>query len=115
MSPNAKMRALSIRHPFAEWIMTGEKDIEYRSRRTNLRERVYIYACKTPSHLEDYEDAGLEPADLPHGVLIGTVEIVDCVEGLGEFEWHLASPERLKKPIAVKAIPQPGFFWPFGR
>ncbi len=41
-------RALSIRQPYAEWIMTGEKPIEYRSRRTHIRGRVYIYAAKNP-------------------------------------------------------------------
>jgi hypothetical protein len=114
MATNLKLRALSIRQPFAELIMTGEKKIEYRSRPTKLRERVYIYACKTRGYPESYEEHGLEPDELPHGVLIGTVEIVDCVD-CGEFEWHLANPKQLKKPLAVNAIPQPGFFWPFGK
>lgn len=115
MPAKLKMRALSIRQPFAELIMTGDKDIEYRSRPVTLRERVYIYACKSLGPAEDYEEAGFAPAELPLGVLIGTVEIVDCTGDDGDYEWHLANPQRLKKPLPVQAFPQPGFFWPFGK
>ena len=38
------MRALSIRQPWAELILLGHKTIEVRSKRTHLRERVFIYA-----------------------------------------------------------------------
>ena len=43
------MRALSIRQPWAELILQGHKTIEVRSQRTNIRERVYIYAGATGS------------------------------------------------------------------
>jgi hypothetical protein len=49
MAKVAKRRALSIRQPFAELIMRGKKDIEYRSRQTHIRERVFVYACKAQS------------------------------------------------------------------
>lgn len=115
MAKKTKMRALSVRQPFAELIMTGDKDTEYRTRRTHIRGRVYIYACKAASCLEDFEDHGLDPDELPRGVLIGTVEVVDCVGEDDDYEWLLANPQRLSKPMLVKAVPQPGFFWPFGR
>lgn len=108
------MRALSIRQPFAEQILAGDKPIEYRSRRTHIRERVYIYASKAPGDAESYEEAGFAVEDLPHGVLVGTVELVDCTGEDGNFEWHLANPKRLKPPRDVEGMPQPGFFWPFG-
>jgi hypothetical protein len=38
------MRALSIRQPHAEAIMRSVKTIEFRSRATRIRGRVYIYA-----------------------------------------------------------------------
>jgi hypothetical protein len=41
------MRALSIRQPYAELILRGEKTIEYRSRPTKIiGERFYIYASR---------------------------------------------------------------------
>ena len=88
MSLKPKMRALSIRQPFAELIMTGEKNIEYRSRPVNLRERVCIYACKSPSSQDAYEDCGLSPEELPHGFLVGTVEIVECTGNYDDYEWR---------------------------
>jgi len=51
-----KMKALSIRQPWAELIMRGNKKIEYRSKPTKVRERVYIYASFTPADIEDFED-----------------------------------------------------------
>lgn len=109
------MRALSIRQPFAEQILAGEKPIEYRSRRTHIRGRVYIYASKAPADAESYEEAGYAVEDLPRGVLLGTVELVDCTGDDSNFEWHLADPKRLKPPLHVEGKPQPGFFWPFGQ
>ena len=111
----AKMRALSIRQPFVEQILTGDKGIEYRSRRTHIRGRVYLYACKAPGDADSYAEAGYEVDELPRGVLVGTVEVVDCTGEDGDFEWHLANPQRLRTPLAVEGMPQPGFFWPFGQ
>jgi hypothetical protein len=110
-----KMRALSVRQPYAERILTGEKVIEYRTRRTHIRGRVYLYASKTPGDPEDYAEDGYDLGDLPHGKLVGTVEVVDCTGEDGDFEWHLANPQRLARPLAVAGMPQPGFFWPFGQ
>jgi hypothetical protein len=76
-----RMRALSVRQPWAELILLGHKVIEVRSRRTNLRERVYIYAGL--NRIEPQEEAriadqfGIDVDGLPRGVLVGTVQIVD--------------------------------------
>jgi hypothetical protein len=111
----AKLRALSVRQPYAERILTGEKVIEYRSRPTKIRGRVYLYASKTPGDVEAFEEDGYTVGELPTGLLVGTVELVDCTGGAGDYEWHLARPQRLRKPLAVERMPQPGFFWPFGQ
>ena len=37
-------RALSIKQPIPELILTGKKTEEYRKRRTHILERVYLYA-----------------------------------------------------------------------
>jgi predicted transcriptional regulator len=42
------VRALSVRQPYAELIMRGEKSVEYRSRPTKIRELLYVYAAKKP-------------------------------------------------------------------
>jgi predicted transcriptional regulator len=105
-------RALSVRQPLAEQIMTGKKKIEYRSIPTNIRGRVYIYASKTPN-LEVYKKLKKVPGDFPVGVLVGTVEIIDCKEKPDEYQWTLDKPERLKNPIKPDKHPQPVWFKPF--
>jgi ASCH domain len=47
-------RALSIRQPFVELILTGRKTAEYRSRYTHMRERVYLYAGKVVNDVKEY-------------------------------------------------------------
>jgi hypothetical protein len=108
-----KMRALSIRQPYAEQILSGEKKIEYRSRSTNIRGRVYIYASKTPGDLEEFKKMQINPSILPTGVLVGTVEITDCTGNDGNYQWHLAKPERMPRAIKPKNRPQPVWFYPF--
>lgn len=112
------LKALSIRQPWAELILRGDKTAEYRSQPTKVRGRVYIYAPLASADLDDAETARLlgPPAvDLLRGVTVGTVEIVDCVGSDGEYEWCLANPERLDPPLAPSEQPQPVWFHPFGR
>ncbi len=104
-------RALSIRQPWAELIMLGNKDVEYRSRATNVRGRVAIYASLSKESLPEAEDWGLDPSQLPRGLIIGTVELYDCDGG----DWYLRDPKRLATPIKPTKRPQPIWFFPFGR
>jgi len=107
-----RMPALSLRQPHAEQILRGKKRIEYRSMPTNKRQRVYIYASKSPADQEFWNEIGLEPGDLPTGVLVGTVEIIGCRKVRGEYEWDLARPIRLNHPFRPKNQPQPAWFFP---
>jgi hypothetical protein len=111
---NSRVRnsALSVRQPFASMIICGIKSIEFRSQPTSKLERVYIYASKSPV-LEEYESLGIKPGSLPSGVLIGTVEIIDCTGKPGHYEWHLANPKPLKKPIKPDNQAMPTWFIPF--
>lgn len=105
-------RALSIRQPYVEQILRGTKKVEYRSVPTNIRGRVYLYASLTPA-LEAFEEMGAMPRDFPTGLLVGTVEVVDCTGGGKDYRWHLARPARLAQPIAPQTHPQPVWFKPF--
>ena len=108
-----RMSALSLRQPNAEQVLRGKKQIEYRNMPTSKRERVYIYASNTPFDQEAWDEINLEPGDLPTGVLVGTVEIVGCRKTKTEYEWDLAKPQRLKRPIKPTNHPQPASFYPF--
>lgn len=114
MDTQSHMRALSIRQPYAEQILRGKKRIEYRSLPTKIRGRVYIYASLTPGDAQDFRAMKAQSGDFPSGMLVGTVEIVDCIGEPGDYRWHLARPERLPQPLKPENHPQPVWFYPFG-
>jgi hypothetical protein len=78
--------AISIRQPYVEDILRGRKPYEYRSRSTKIRGRVYLYASKKPGAESDWEHLEMQAGDLPTGVIVGSVEIVDC-ECFGENDY----------------------------
>ena len=97
------MKALSIRQPWAWFIIHAGKDIENRSWRTNYRGRVWVHASKGMT-LKEWKEAwwyansiGTHQAPWPRptfenierGGIIGTVEIVDCLEHSDSpwFQW----------------------------
>lgn len=118
------LHALSIRQPWAELILRGRKAIEFRSRPTNIRGRVLIYASLgrgdwLDDHLAEigHGFAPGEIAELPRGLIVGSVVIDDCrpLRGAIEFAWRLSSPVRFRRPIAVPTgrQPTPIFWFPF--
>lgn len=114
ISSGIQNKALSIRQPYAEMILRGIKTIEYRTMPTKIRGRVYIYASLTAGSMEAFEKLKSQPGDFPTGVLVGTVEIVGCETPDGyDYEWLLANPQRLEKPIIADNKAQPSWFIPF--
>lgn len=108
-------KAISVRQPYAELIMMGLKTEEYRSIPTNIRGRIYIYASNTlEKDLDGIEQTKKSADELPRGVLIGTVEIKDCIGSKAEgFAWQLENPMRLPQVLKPKNKPQPVWFNPF--
>lgn len=105
-----KLKGLSIREPFAEFVLRRQTE-EYRGVACKIRGRIYIYAGlgKYPADVaaEIAAETGLNPDDFPRGVVIGTVEVVGCTpfdDGDG-FAWHFANPIRLTEPIAPSNAP----------
>ena len=120
MSNKSRVRALSIKKPFAEAILRGIKTYEERDRPVNIRGSVYIYASKTPPvgvqklYAERYYDElNAKPGEFPAGVLVGTVEITGYDGSPGKFRWHLKAPERLPEPIQPEARSPQVWFFPF--
>ena len=96
------------------------KRIEYRSQRTHVRGRVYICASlgrytagEETDMMRQYGIDDVECAALPRGVLVGTVEIVDCTDGGDYYHWHLRAPERAGRLRKPTGHPQPVWFNPF--
>jgi hypothetical protein len=124
------MKAISLIQPYATLVLSGAKRYETRSWSTNHRGLLAIHASKTvPLEIqyvcleEPFQTAlraaGYESAvELPRGVLLGTVEIVEvtATDRLdfsqiseserafgdyrpGRFAWKLANPRRLAQPV----------------
>ena len=104
-------------------IITGEKKIEYRSKNTNVRGRVYIYASATKYSKDDTLDiadqTGIsvdEIKQLPRKVVVGSVEVVDSAEKDGEYQWLLKNPIRFQEPRSPDSDQRMNPVWsnPFG-
>lgn len=109
------LRAISIRQPWVELILRGDKKAEYRSRPTRIRERVYIYASLTPADWpKAWKKVGMQPGGLPTGAILGSVQIVDCRwdSRRDAYAYVLKDPKRLSKPLVAKNQPLPGFWRP---
>lgn len=106
-------RALSIRQPYAEQILRGAKKIEYRTVATNIRERVFIYASLSSASIDAFARARVKSEEVPTGVIVGSVEIVDCRRRRDAYEWHPARPLRAKRLRRPHNKPQPVWFIPF--
>ena len=115
------MKTLSVRQPWAWLICVGWKDVENRTWKTNFRGKILIHSpakfdnrsfmCFTVEQMEvfaeKYEKAGSSiENDWPYSCIIGSVEIVDCVQGYksiwseaDQWHWILKNPELFKEPI----------------
>lgn len=85
------LRCLSIRQPFVERILTGEKRAEYRSWSTNHRGPLLIHASKSTA----------EPGHkgLPLGCIVGLVEVTHVFCRGDYYAWILKNPVRFKTPV----------------
>lgn len=112
---NAEARvqyAISIRQPFAWLILAGIKDIENRTWRTKYRGRIYIHAPSVwdKSGAKKFSKYGVPedndqgwPMSLGFGGIVGSVEIVDCVEKHPSSWFNGKVGFVLKNPIFIAA------------
>lgn len=126
--------ALGIQQPWAELIVRGIKSIEVRSQPTRVRGSISIYASKRVSSLDAarvaIEQHRLDVDRLPKGLLVGTVDVVDCrpclpadaaLSGVpaellvGQYAWILANHQRFAAPVPVRFLPYGVWFYPFRR
>ncbi len=79
------MKAITVRAGWAWAIMQGIKRVENRTGRVHYRGRLAIHAAKSArwdnaDRAELLRLTGIEaPAELVHGAVVGTVELVDIV------------------------------------
>jgi hypothetical protein len=124
------MHALSVMQPWASLIVAGVKRVETRSWRTGFRGRLAVHASSgLPPGYDDLvgrepvrSALRLAPWGQPRGVLLGTVELRDCVRveelddldererALGDFApgrwaWLLADPRPLPRLVPHRGWP----------
>jgi hypothetical protein len=107
------MLALSVRQPFAELIISGQKQQENRSLATRVRGQVYVYASKKISLRVVPTQYDFRTTDLPTGYIVGTIEIHECVQTDSGYAWLLRSPMRFSQLLRPTKRPQPIWFYPF--
>lgn len=100
------MKVLTVKQPWAHLIIHGGKDIENRKRATKYRGRILIHSAKKDDEkfLDDFcqKDFGFTRYELVRGAIIGSVELVDCVESsesvwfVGPFGWVFKNPRTEK-------------------
>ncbi|MBU2612446.1 MAG: ASCH domain-containing protein [Nanoarchaeota archaeon] len=119
------MKALSLKQPFAELIVSGKKTIELRKWRTNFRGKFLVHASKIPDK-KAMKKFGFDK--LPLGMIVGESELVEVKKYNNESEHkkdknkHLADSSWgkygfiLKNSKRVKPIPMKGKlnFWESG-
>lgn len=119
------MKALSLKQPYAELVVSGRKTIELRTWRTKFRGEFLIHASKQADN-KAMERFGF--SDLPKGCIVGKATLIDIKEYPNTEEHrrdkdkHLASSDwgsvgfvlkdarRFDKPISCRGTLN---FWEF--
>jgi activating signal cointegrator 1 len=113
-----RMKALTIKQPWAELIASGDKRVENRNWRTHYRGDIAVHAGIDRTLCRDLDQGYIDYMDF--GAVIAIVEIVDCVQiddpaalekypwleddeyAEGPWCWILVDVRRLDEPIKVK-------------
>ncbi len=115
------MKALSFKQPWA-WAVFNGKDIDNRNWRTKLRGRIYVHAslsfdmdgwewiAKNENRLAAQIPHFVDTEFFPKGVILGEVDVVDCVDNhgsrwfFGKYGFVLENPVRYDIPIPYKGM-----------
>lgn len=104
------MKALTIRQPHASSIFLLGKDVENRTWPTNYRGPLIIHAG-LKYNPQDFDNLNIKNFDLcwGRGVLLGLVDLVDCVKDYnsiwaekGYYHWVLKNPVKFKDTIIAR-------------
>ena len=103
------MKALSIRQPFIEMILSGQKEFEFRDWQTDYRGPMLLHASNALiiETYQDYEtEFELPPIqDCQRGGIVGRCNlesIAPCVPGAYKFEWKLTDIIRFPEIIPYR-------------
>jgi hypothetical protein len=111
-------RVLSIKNPWAYLIVSGIKDVENRSWKTNYRGKLLIHSTQTPIKFNTYDELfttdqiksikeyNINFNKLFNSAIIGESELVDCIQNSnsiwaesGQWHWVLSNQKIYENPI----------------
>lgn len=108
-----KMKAISLKQPWASFIAMGKKTIETRMWKTNYRGKLLIVSSKTMD--KNYPYPSFLSIGLPFGQALAIARLIDCRpmrkedEELamyscepGRYAWILKDIRKIEKPFPVK-------------
>ena len=105
---SGRVLALTVWRPWAEAFFRDGKDVENRPWSTPYRGPLVIHAGQTFDHDAEHLVAG-GPDDHPAGVLLGVVDLTDCIRNSrspwaahGQWHWLVANPRRLVVPVRFR-------------
>lgn len=97
---------LTVRQPWASAIFRAGKDVENRPRQTHYGGRLWIHAGLF--RWARRNDLWIPEEPLLRGVILGSVELVDCVADSdspwalrGNYHWVLGRPMLLTRPVST--------------
>jgi predicted transcriptional regulator len=89
-SVNIDMKALSLKQPFAELVVSGKKTIELRKWNTKFRGEFLVHASKS---VDKTAMARFGFTDLPIGAIVGKAVLLDVKKYTDEFS-HLSDKDK---------------------
>lgn len=96
------IKCLSVKQPFASWLLDGTKNRELRSTRIKYRGPLVIHSSQVPD-VEFIKQWGLNPDAFKNGCILGKVLLTGCVElGSKEFAWTTEVMRTFENPIPYK-------------
>ena len=92
------MKIITVRQPYADMIVNGRKNIEYRSWPTSYRGPVLIHAALGINR-DICRKFGRDPDVLPRGGVVGIAEIKDCIVDRRGAEYKFMLQKRRPLPF----------------
>jgi hypothetical protein len=116
------MKVLTVKNPWAQLIIRGEKDVENRTWKTDYRGDLLIHASTQPVTFKEFvlllpeNCSGVfgtlyyyETCNRFNGCILGCVRLVDCVQNdksvwaqQGLWHWKFENPVCFEKPVKAK-------------
>ncbi len=88
------MKALSLKQPWAELVVSGKKTIEVRKWNTHFRGEFLVHASKSTNKEREQE---LEFKDLPTGCIVGKATLVDVKKYQSQKEFEKDADKHFAK------------------